>query len=289
TDALLRTHCVERYSLWYYTPMALAFTRHLSQQLVVYDVMDELKNFKFAPPELHALEAELFGRADVVFTGGKSLYEAKKGLHPDVHVFPSSVDVAHFARARRHLNDPLDQAALPRPRLGYFGVIDERMNLQLVAELAELEPRWQLVMVGPVVKVDPRSLPRRPNLHWLGGRPYAQLPDYISGWDVAIMPFALNEATRFISPTKTPEFLAAGRPVVSTPVADVVSPYGELQLVRIASSAAGFVAAAKAAMQEDVIARWRRFDPFLAGMSWDMTWQRMERAMTAAHERRSAA
>jgi glycosyltransferase involved in cell wall biosynthesis len=288
-DALLRTHCVERYSLWYYTPMALAFTRHLSPQLVVYDVMDELKNFKFAPPELHALEEELFARADVVFTGGRSLYEAKKPLHPDVHVFPSSVDVPHFARARRHRSDPLDQAPLPGPRLGFFGVIDERMNLDLVGALADLEPSWQLVMIGPVVKIDPKSLPRRANIHWLGGRPYAQLPDYISGWDVAIMPFALNDSTRFISPTKTPEFLAAGRPVVSTPVTDVVSPYGDLQLVRIASNSTGFVAAAKAAMQEDTSARWRRFDPFLAGMSWEMTWQRMERAMSAAQGRRGKA
>jgi UDP-galactopyranose mutase len=287
-DALLSGADVRRHSLWYYTPMAVPFTRHLQPELVVYDVMDELKNFKGAPPELLTLEQELFRQADVVFTGGQSLYEAKKHLHPHVHAFPSSVDVHHFLRARRAKSDPPDQQALPHPRLGYFGVIDERLDTRLLGELCDLEPRWQVVMVGPVVKVDPKQLPKRPNLHWLGGKPYAQLPDYISGWDVALMPFALNDATRFISPTKTPEFLAAGRPVVSTPVADVVNPYGELHLVKIASDARGFADAVRVLQGEDAVARRTRADAFLAAMSWDKTWHRMSTAMDEALRRRKA-
>lgn len=288
-DTLITTSQSTRYELWYYTPMALQFTRHLAPSLVVYDVMDELKNFRGAPPELLGLERELYGRADVVFSGGESLYQAKKHLHPDVHAFPSSVDVPHFARARPQKTDPPDQADIPHPRLGFFGVVDERMNVELVGELAELEPAWQLVMIGPVVKIDPVQLPRRANLHWLGGKKYSELPDYISGWDVAIMPFALNESTQFISPTKTPEFLAAGRAVISTPITDVVKPYGELELVRIANDAAGFRQAAKEAMEEDRAQHQRRADAFLAAMSWDMTWHRMNTAMNEARERRSSA
>jgi UDP-galactopyranose mutase len=285
-DQLIRAWKVQEYELWYYTPMALQYTRQLTPQLVVYDVMDELKSFAFAPPELLTLERDLFQRADVVFTGGESLYQAKRHLHPDVHAFPSSVDVEHFASARRQKTDPPDQANLSHPRLGYFGVIDERMDLALVAHLCEMEPTWQVVMIGPTAKINPASLPQRHNLHWLGPKSYGELPDYISGWDVALMPFALNDATRFISPTKTPEFLAAGRPVISTPVADVVSPYGELRLVAIATDAQGFITAAKALLQEDAAQRMHRADAFLKAMSWDMTWHRMNNAMAEARTRR---
>ncbi|MDQ4061394.1 MAG: glycosyltransferase, partial [Pseudomonadota bacterium] len=228
-DDLLAGRAEEHRTFWYYTPMAMAFTEHLEPDLCIYDCMDELSAFRFAPPALRTLEAKLLARADLVFTGGQSLYEAKRGRHPNIHAFPSSIDTAHFAKARRTGGrGPDDQAALPRPRLGFFGVIDERMDLDLVGRLAELRPDWQLVMVGPVVKIDPATLPRRPNVHWLGGKTYDELPAYLAGWDLGFMPFALNESTRYISPTKTPEFLAAGVPVVSTPITDVVRPYGEL-------------------------------------------------------------
>ena len=199
---------------WYYTPMMLAFSRSLSSICTVYDCMDELSHFRFAPAELKTLEAELFSLADVVFTGGFALYEAKRGLHANIHPFPSSVDRAHFATARSRLPDPEDQAALPHPRLGYFGVVDERVDLDLLATLAETHPEWSLVIVGPVVKIDPATLPRRPNIFYLGMKAYDDLPAYLSGWDVALMPFAINDSTKFISPTKTPEYLAGGRPVV---------------------------------------------------------------------------
>ena len=219
---------------WYYTPMMLPFSRHLDASVVVYDCMDELSKFRFAPERLLDLEQELIDRADLVFTGGTSLYEAKKSRHGNVHCFPSSVDRKHFATARRELPQPDDQAELKHPRLGFYGVIDERFDIDLLRQIAELRPDWSFVMVGPVVKISEDELPRAANIHYLGGKTYEQLPAYLSGWDVALMPFAMNESTQFISPTKTPEYLAGGKPVVSTPVKDVVRSYGHLQGVHIA-------------------------------------------------------
>jgi glycosyltransferase involved in cell wall biosynthesis len=268
---------------WYYTPMALEFSRHLQPEICVYDNMDELSGFRGAPPPLVALEQELLARADIVFTGGESLYEAKQGRHENLHCFPSSIDAAHFGKARlRSVEEAADQAALPGPRIGYFAVIDERLDIDLVEQTADLRPDWQFVIIGPVVKIDPQSLPQRPNLHWIGPRPYSELPSYLSGWDVAFMPFALNEATRYISPTKTPEFLAAGVPVVSTPINDVVRPYGQMGLVEIADCAEDLVAKAERLMAADKLSWLERVDEHLAKNSWDKTWQRMSDIMARA-------
>jgi UDP-galactopyranose mutase len=274
-DGMLRTHGISNYLLWYYTPMALAFTDHLTPVMVVYDCMDELSSFKGAPPLLKHFEAELIERADLVLTGGQSLYEAKRQQHRNIYPFPSSVDVGHFARARRISNDPPDQTSIPHPRLGFFGVIDERMDMALVDGVAATRPDWQIVMLGPVVKIDPASLPQRPNIHYLGSKSYEELPRYIAGWDVALLPFARNEATRFISPTKTPEYMAAGKPVVSTSIRDVVRPYGQQGLVRIADQVPAFVQACAAAMAEDPAKRITQADAFLAHTSWDKTWSRI--------------
>lgn len=262
---------------WYYTPLMLPFSQHIGADCVVYDCMDELANFRFAPPELVPLEQKLLARADLVFTGGYSLYEAKRDRHAEVHPFPSSVDRAHFERARGSVSDPLDQRDLPRPRLGFYGVIDERMDLDLVAAAADARPEWSLVMVGPVVKISEADLPRRPNLHYLGGKSYAELPDYLSGWDVALMPFAINEATRFISPTKTPEYLAAGRPVVSTPIRDVIRHYGAIEGVKIAATAGQFVEACDQALALPRLSgAWlAEADALLKETGWDQTVQHM--------------
>ncbi|MEN3337252.1 MAG: hypothetical protein V7647_928 [Acidobacteriota bacterium] len=274
-DGLLTGQRVTRYILWYYTPMSLTFSDHLRPLAIVYDCMDELSGFAGAPAGLREAEQRLLKAADVVFTGGQTLYESKRHMHPNVHAFPSSVDVAHFARARNAPRDPADQAAIARPRLGFFGVIDERLDIDLVGAVASARPDWQIVFVGPVVKIEPARLPRAANLHYLGPRTYAELPAYISGWDVALLPFARNEATRFISPTKTPEYLAAGRPVVSTSIRDVVRPYGERGLARIADTPGDFVAAVSAALAEPAAARLRAADAFLARMSWETTWAGM--------------
>lgn len=272
--------------LWYYTPMALAFGHRIAADAIVFDKMDELSAFANAPAELKALESALLDSADVVFTGGASLFAATQGRHPNVHCLPSSIDSAHFGQARgATAEDPQDQQAIPFPRVGFFGVIDERMDLELVAETAAQRPDWQFVMIGPVVKIDPASLPRRDNIHWLGGRPYAELPAYLAHWDLAWMPFALNESTRFISPTKTPEFLAAGLPVISTPIHDVVEPYGRRGLVAIASNAAGVVEWGDRLLAESPAQRLARLalvDGHLAGSSWDGTWAQMQDLIAAA-------
>lgn len=241
----LRAHGIEETLAWFYTPMALPLLRAIDPVVVVYDCMDELASFKGAPQGMRQQELALMKRADVVFTGGISLYEAKRTLHPNVHCQPSAVDVDHFAPSKLdgfspHAGQALTlQGHLGRPRLGYFGVIDERMDLKLVASLAHAHPQWNIVMVGPVAKVDPAALPRLENIHWLGPQPYARLPYLVRDWDVCLMPFALNDATQYISPTKTLEYLAAEKPVVSTAVRDVIALYGEV--VHIASNELDFI------------------------------------------------
>jgi UDP-galactopyranose mutase len=274
-DRLFAEHNINRHLLWYYTPMATAWTKHLQPAAVVYDCMDELSAFRGAPSALKEREAELFKSADLVFTGGQSLYEAKRHQHKNVFAFPSSIDAPHFAQARSAQDEPLDQADIPHPRLGFFGVIDERMDIELIERVAQARPDWHLVIIGPVVKIDPATLPRRANIHYLGGKSYKELPAYLAGWDVALLPFARNESTRFISPTKTPEYLVAGCAVVSTSIRDVVRPYGELGLVHIADTPTEFVSRIEAAMNEDAASRMLEVDAFLSQTSWDRTWGRM--------------
>jgi glycosyltransferase involved in cell wall biosynthesis len=272
TDALAE-QAIDDYWIWFYTPMALPLATGLTPRGVVYDCMDELAAFKNAPRQLVQRENALFKMADLVFTGGRSIYNAKRSRHPDVHCFPSSVDAQHFSKANQ--DHPL-QAAIAHPRLGYCGVIDERINLRLIEEVAMARPDWQIVMVGPTAKIDPAALPRQANIHWLGQQSYDDLPAFISGWDVCLMPFALNEATRYISPTKTLEYMACGRPSVSTSIRDVVEPYG--QLVQIADTPQGFVASCEEILQrsrEEQLAHARALSEVVARTSWDSTAQAM--------------
>jgi glycosyltransferase involved in cell wall biosynthesis len=273
---------INQYFTWYYTPMALPFTSHLEPKMIVYDCMDELSAFKFAPPALKENERILLGKADVVFTGGYSIYEAKKNSHHNIYPFPSSIDKDHFASARSIVNDPADQAHIPHPRFGFYGVIDERFDIDMIAGAAEAKPDWQFVLIGPIVKIDPATLPQLSNIHYLGGKNYNELPHYLSGWDVAIIPFAMNESTRYISPTKTPEYLAAGKPVISTPIKDVVSPYGDNKLVHIASNAKEFIRRGEAILKRKNAKRWlNKVDAFLDGNSWDRTWSQMAKHIEA--------
>jgi UDP-galactopyranose mutase len=263
---------------WYYTPMMLPFSAHLEADVTVFDAMDELSKFRFAPVKLLELEQALIDKADIVFTGGSSLYEAKKDRHANVHCFPSSVDRAHFAKARARTFDPADQEELPKPRLGFYGVIDERFDTELLDKVAAARPDWSFVMVGPIVKIAEDELPKRPNIHYLGGKTYGQLPSYLAGWDVALMPFAMNESTQFISPTKTPEYLAGGKAVVSTPIKDVVRHYGHLEGVKIASTPEEFVDACEEALElsRHPESGWlAEADLMLSASSWDITQARM--------------
>ncbi len=267
---------IDNYFSWYYTPMALPFTEHLKPKMVVYDCMDELSAFKFAPAALKEKEQELLGKADVVFTGGYSIYEAKKSKHQNIFPFPSSIDKKHFASARIINDDPVDQAQIPHPRFGFYGVIDERFDIEMIEQAAKARPEWQFILIGPIVKIDQETLPRFANIHYLGGKEYRELPSYLSGWDVAIIPFAINESTKFISPTKTPEYLAAGKPVISTPIADVISPYAENKLVNIAANAKQFIKHGDAILKQGTTKKWlTSVDAFLAGNSWDRTWNQM--------------
>jgi glycosyltransferase involved in cell wall biosynthesis len=273
---------------WLYTPMALPLAEALGPAVIVYDCMDELSLFLGAPPELLSREASLLECADLMFTGGPSLHRAKQARHSNVHCFPSSVDAAHFGLARstdegHHIREPQDQVGIPRPRLGFFGVIDERLDLPLLDFIADAHPEWQLVLVGPVVKIDPASLPRRPNIHYLGQCSYDELPGYLAGWDVCLLPFARNDATRFISPTKTLEYMAAELPIVSTPISDVAEPYGDI--VYLGGTPAEFLAACEAALASDSDERDRRatlMRKVLSGTSWDVTAAAMETLLADA-------
>jgi glycosyltransferase involved in cell wall biosynthesis len=278
---------------WLYTPLALPLIDTLRPSAVVYDCMDELSLFAGAPPELHERESALLARADVVFTGGPSLFRSKQGRHGNLHCFSSSVDAEHFGRARPRRPpgvravEPVDQVDLPRPRLGYYGVLDERLDFSLLDAMAEAHPEWQIVLVGPVAKIDAATLPRRSNLHYFGQRSYGELPAYLAGWDVCLLPFALNDSTRFISPTKTLEYMAAERPIVSTPITDVAEPYADI--VRIAGEPRAFIAACEAALDEPAegrAIRAARMREVIARTSWDGTAAAMEQLVTDALARR---
>jgi UDP-galactopyranose mutase len=280
TKALLRElwtfFNINDHIAWYYTPMALDYSSPDTAKLVVYDSMDELSAFKNAPVLLKENERRLFTIADIVFTGGYSLYEAKKNMHPDVHLFPSSIDKKHFEKARYLQPELHDQRDIPYPRIGFFGVIDERMDIALLNELAERKPEWQFILIGPVVKIDPASLPSHSNIHYLGQKTYKELPWYIASWNAAMMPFAINESTRYISPTKTPEYLAAGKPVISTPIHDVVKAYGRNNVVYIADTAEEFITGIKQALDmHDKSAWFKKIDAELATNSWDITCEKM--------------
>jgi len=277
-DELILRYKIKDFVAWYYGPMALSFTEHLDPPVVVYDCMDELSAFKFAPPELVAFENMLIAKADVVFTGGYRLYEAKKTFHHNIYPFPSAIDKSFYYPARTRLAEGADQISIPHPRLGFFGVIDERFDIDLVGKMAELKPGWQFIFIGPVVKIEESALPRNKNIHYLGMKDYKELPAYISGWDLCIMPFAINASTEFISPTKTPEFLAAGKRVISTAIHDVVNPYGVRGLVGIADTAEGFIDIAEHDLQTKTDPQWLgKVDQYLSTISWDKTWADMDK------------
>ncbi len=280
---LVVSNGIHEYACWYYNPMAVNFTRQLTPAATVYDCMDELSGFRGAPPGLCQAEQELFRRADLVFTGGQSLYESKRTQHSSVHAFPSSIDASHCQHARTPQDHPEDRGQLPHPRIGIAGVIDERLDIDLLRNAAELRPEWHFVMIGPVVKISHDDLPKTANIHYLGGKDYRDLPHYMAGWDIGMLPFARNEATKFISPTKTPEYLAAGLPVISTSIRDVVRPYGERKLAEIADDAEAFIAACEGLLQvKHDTSRKAQTDAFLSGNSWDMTWSKMNELLVNA-------
>jgi len=267
---------LESHVAWFYTPLAVPLLELLQPEATVYDCMDALDKFANASPALALSETELLRRADLVFTGGPSLYRRMDGRHANAHCFPSSVDAAHFAKATQDCPEPASQAGLPKPRFGYFGVIDERLDRTLIEAAATQRPEWQIVMVGPVVKISPDSLPRRDNIHYLGQQRYDELPNFVAGWDLCMMPFARNDATEFISPTKVLEYMAAEKPIVSTSITDVAMPYGHI--VYLADTPTDFIAACDEALTAGLAERKQRtglMRRVLSGTSWDLTVRQM--------------
>lgn len=285
-DAFFEQRDCSNFIFWYYTPMALQFSEPFTPAMIVYDCMDELSAFNFAPPRIRQYEQRLLEMADIVFTGGASLYEAKKARHHNIHPFPSSIDKAHFLAARKLLTEPQDQASIAGIKLGFYGVIDERFDQELIREIAARRPDWQIILIGPIVKIDPAALPQADNIHYLGTKSYQVLPAYLSGWNVALIPFLLNESTQFISPTKTPEYLAAGKPVVSSAIRDVVSPYHETGLVSIGDDAESFITAIDRELAHSADSKWLyAVDAFLSDKSWEHTFSAMVKLMLKTQQR----
>jgi len=269
-DALVSLNFKHR-ALWFYTPTPEFMVDVVRPEMVVYDVMDELANFKFAPPQLRDQEQRLLRQSAVVFTGGASLYDAKKHHNPNTHLFASGVDGAHYEKAcHPDTTTPEWMKDIPRPRATYIGVIDERLDYDIIAAMAEARRDVQFLMCGPVVKVDPAALPKAPNLHYPGQQDYADLPRILKGTDICLMPFAMNEATKFISPTKTLEYMATHRPIVSTPIKDVERFYSDI--VYLADTPEAFIARLDDALHETPETRTRknrREEKILAEQAWD--------------------
>lgn len=260
---------------WFYSPSFVPLLSGFNFSTVIYDCMDELSLFKGAPAELIEHEHYLIANADIVFTGGKSLYESKAKLHDNVHCFPSSVDRAHFAKALNGIAVPEDIAAVQSPIVGYFGVIDERINMQLLDEAAGKMPEVSFVMIGPLAKIGEHDLPRRENIHYLGMKDYKELPGYIKAFNLAMMPFALNDATKYISPTKTLEYMAAHKPIISTAITDVVRDYAHC--VSIVKDANDFENAVTAELSKETgIIMNDDYDQILERTSWDSTVAKMQ-------------
>ena len=268
---------------WYYTPMALgAEPTSARPRLSVYDAMDDLANFRAAPPELRIREARLLAQVDLVFTGGPTLYRQRRDKHPSVHCFPSGVEAEHFA-SPAIASCPEGLTCRERPILGFYGVIDERLDLPLLADVADLRPEWTIALIGPVVKIDESDIPERPNIVRFGQQAYDDLPAFLSCFDVALMPFARNDATRAISPTKTLEYLAGGKPVVSTPITDVIDLYG--RVVHIAATANDVVAAAETVLNrtgDEQRRWWAQAARLVAAHDWDAIAADMLQVMSRA-------
>ena len=280
----------ERPVVWFYTPMALPLLQSFDPALVIYDCMDELAAFKNPPKQLLQRESALLNIADICFTGGPSLYESKRNRHANAYCFSSSVDAKHFRQALVKSNSHPDQAHVAHPRLGFYGVIDERFDTDMIKEIAAARPDWQIVLVGPVVKIDPANLPQAANIHYMGQRTYDELPKFLAGWDVCLLPFALNESTKFISPTKVLEYMAAELPSVSTPITDVKVPYSHV--VEIADNAQEFIAACDRmlalsdAQKVDLAERMRKV---VANTSWDKTANAMHEIIQSTQPSNKAA
>lgn len=264
---------INNFGTWYYSPMGIQYTYELYPRVVVYDCTSPIRT---AQPSLIDIENELISQSDLVFTNGNALFEAKQNWHPQVYNFPSSIDKEHFMQARLQLPEPADQEEILCPRLGLYGAIDECFDAELLRALAHRRPDWQFVLVGPVVGIDEDTLPKAENIHYLGEKSYQEMPSYISGWNAALILVSTDKTKQVQVPTRTPEYLAAFKPIVATPVADIISPYQEMGLVNVAENVFEFETAIEEVLSDDKRKQWKKnIDEFLKTNSWDIMWQQM--------------
>lgn len=286
-DDLIKNFDIRKYITWYYTPLALRFSKHLAPLALVYDCMSDVQGSASASSELIVCEHELLHKADIVFAAGYGLYETMRNRHHNIYAFPNSIDKEHFHGARMVTEELPEQAAIPHPRIGFHGIVDECVDVKLLTTLAEQRPDWHFIIIGPIAAANTESLPSKPNMHFLGAKEYDIVPRYIAGWDVGIIPYAHNDHTKYLHPCKTMEYLAMGKPVVSTSIYDVVVPYGKKGLVLIADTVPVFIAAIeKALAMRGIKQRVLKADRFLSNISWDKTHRHMYILIEAVIERK---
>jgi glycosyltransferase involved in cell wall biosynthesis len=251
--------------VWSFTPDVSYLLDALTPRKVIYYCVDDFASFTgYDRRRVQSDEVDLCKRADLVVTTSRALQEAKKSLNSNTIFVPHGVDYEHFAKALCPCAEPVDLSAIPRPRVGFFGLIRDWLDLDLVRQVAAKRPAWQFVFIGGHDWSVDLSLYRMPNIHFIGGRPYGDLPAYCAHMDVGLIPFKLNELTMSVNPIKLREYLAAGLPVAATPLPEVQA-YSEL--VRIGAGPTDFTAAIEAALQTPPEAR-RRLSEAMAAETW---------------------
>jgi len=279
--------------LWIYHPRYIDAIGKFKEELIIYDCMDDftslLSDYEDRERNIKD-ERALLKKADMVFAGGYSIAELKRDSREHIHVFPSAVEIYHFKKARSdNLEMPDDITDIPHPILGYWGAIDERVDHELLKRLAMKHPEWSIVLLGPIVRHkagDLSYLKEIKNIFWLGPKDYSLLPNYAKAFDVCLIPFVLSREGKFLSPTKTLEYLATGKPVVSTPITDVVRFYDGV--VGIADGPDEFGMAVRRCMEEDNASMKQKRICFTENKSWEDTAEKMEKLILDKIEEKSS-
>ena len=262
---------------WFYSSDFSPLLRSLHFRKIVYDCMSDHE------PRPDADEPAMLAEADIVFTDSKALFESRIRVHPNVHCFPSSVEHGHFRKALKNIAVPGDIAELKKPVVGYCGVIDGRLDMDLLDKVAEQSPETTFVLIGPLVNMPESKLPKRSNVHYLGMKPYHLLPGYLKGIDIAMIPFDIKGAHKLSGPTETLEYMAAGKPIISTPIWDVVRDYRNH--INIVNNVDEFCAARDAIIKqlESQVYNHEKYNDILHTSSWEDTVKRMEKLIQALH------
>jgi glycosyltransferase involved in cell wall biosynthesis len=255
------------FQLWTFVPTSAEYVGHLGAEMIVYYCTDDWTSFSFVDPRRMALMVQsLATRADVVFATARPLVEKLKPFNSEVHLASHGVKYQMFSKAlERSTTVPADLAALPRPRLGFYGLIEEWLDLALIRYLAERHPDWQIVLIGRKC-VDTTPLDELPNVHFLGRKPHAELPGYCRGFDVALIPHKVNELTRHMNPIKLREYLSAGLQIVAT---DLPEMRHFPDYCRVAGSPEAFEQAVQEALLADSDKARRQRSDSMRGQTWE--------------------